>query len=191
MSVGREADFRALDLRCHALLRDVPLHDAWVIELAGGGPGRTMRDVLAIMDRATTRPLAVRALFAIRAAIGRLFRLDTPRRNPSAESYLQRLTDDDRARSLVTPGTVRGFFRMLYVFPDEAVSEIRNATVHAFLATALRPSAGGYTLSWAIYVKPVSRLTPIYMALIDPFRRFIVYPALIRETQAAWSRAFA
>ena len=28
------------------------------------------------------------------------------------------------------------------------------------------------------------------MALIDPFRRFIVYPALIRRTQAAWVRAY-
>jgi len=25
----------------------------------------------------------------------------------------------------------------------------------------------------AVYVKPVTRLTPLYMALIDPFRRFI------------------
>jgi len=29
----------------------------------------------------------------------------------------------------------------------------------------------------AVYVKPVTRLTPLYVALIDPFRRFIVYPA--------------
>ena len=37
-----------------------------------------------------------------------------------------------------------------------------------------------------VYVKPVGWLTPLYMALIDPFRRWIVYPALIRRTQAAW-----
>jgi hypothetical protein len=192
MSVGREADFRALDLRCHALLHDVPLHDVWVIELAGGGPDRTMRDVHAIAEgRRTRAPLLVRALFALRFALGRLFRLDAPRRDPLAHSYLQRLTDDDRARSLVTPGRMGGSFRTLYVFPDEALVEVRNATVHAFLANALRPNGTGYTLHWAIYVKPVGRLTPIYMALIDPFRRFIVYPALIRRTQAAWSRAFA
>jgi hypothetical protein len=192
MSVGREADFRALDLRCHSLLRDVPLHDVWVIKLAGGGPGRTMHDVHAIAaGRRTRAPLLVRALFALRVALGRLFRLDAPRQDPLAHSYLQRLSDDDRVRSLVTPGTMHGSFRTLYVFPDEAVSEVRNATVHAFLAHALRPNSIGYTLYWAIYVKPVGRLTSIYMALIDPFRRFIVYPALIRQTQAAWSRAFA
>jgi hypothetical protein len=186
------ADFRALELRCHALLRDVPLHDVWVIDLAGGGPGRTMRDVHAVTEgRRIRAPLPVRALFALRVVLGRVFRLDGPRADQLAHSYLQRLSDDDRARSLVTPGTMGGSFRMLYVFPDEAVSEVRNATVHAFLANALKPNATGYTLYWAIYVKPVGRLTAIYMALIDPFRRFIVYPALIRDTQAAWSRAYA
>jgi hypothetical protein len=45
-------------------------------------------------------------------------------------------------------------------------------------------------LYWAIYVKPVGRLTPVYLALIDPFRRFVVYPALIRDIQAVWARAF-
>jgi len=36
----------------------------------------------------------------------------------------------------------------------------------------------------------VGLLTHLYVALIDPFRRFIVYPALIRETQSAWSQAY-
>jgi hypothetical protein len=37
----------------------------------------------------------------------------------------------------------------------------------------------------------VSRLTPFYMALIEPFRRFIVYPALCRGAQRSWSRTYA
>jgi hypothetical protein len=37
----------------------------------------------------------------------------------------------------------------------------------------------------------VGRLTRIYMATIDPFRRFIIYPALIRQVQAAWARVYA
>ncbi|TMG01470.1 MAG: DUF2867 domain-containing protein, partial [Chloroflexi bacterium] len=49
----------------------------------------------------------------------------------------------------------------------------------------------GYTLYLAIYVKPVSRLTTLYMALIDPFRRLIVYPALGRQIQQRWSRTYA
>ena len=79
---------------------------------------------------------------------------------------------------------------MLFVFPMEAVAEIRNATVQAFLATALHPRDDGYDVYWAIYVKPVSVLTPFYMAVIDPFRRHFVYPALIRQTEEAWRRAY-
>ena len=168
----------------------MPLHDAWVIELDGGGPGRTMHDV-EVVAGTRRRSLPVCALFAVRLALGRLFRLDGPRRDAPAESYLHRLTDDDRARSQVTPGTMRGSFRTLYMFADEAVAEVRNGTVHAFLATALRPREDGYTLYGAVYVKPIGLVTPIYMALIDPFRRIIVYPSLIREMQAAWARAYA
>ena len=32
------ADFQRLELRCHALLSDVPLHDVWAIELPTAGP---------------------------------------------------------------------------------------------------------------------------------------------------------
>lgn len=186
-------EFRALELRCHALLADAPLHDVWAIDLAGGGPGRTMRDVEAIGHPGNVGrpPLAVRALFALRVALGRAFRWDTPARDVSTESYLHRLTDEDRARTMVPPGTMRGIFRLLYLFADEWTAETRNATVHAFLVMALRPRPDGYRLYWAIYVKPVGRVTGLYMALIDPFRRLIVYPALIREVQAAWARAYA
>jgi hypothetical protein len=80
---------------------------------------------------------------------------------------------------------------VLYVLADEALSEIHNATVHAFLALALTPSPGGYTLYFAVYVKPVSRFTMLYMALIDPFRRLVVYPAFIRHAQQRWSRMYS
>jgi hypothetical protein len=43
----------------------------------------------------------------------------------------------------------------------------------------------------AIYVKPVSRFTTFYMALIDPFRRLVVYPALGKHAQQRWSRTYA
>src|SRR5262245_50009170 len=102
MSRLTPGEFQKLDLRCHALLHDVPLHDVWVIELADGGPGRTMRDVGAVAG--TQRPSApVRLLFGLRRALGTLFRLDTQRGTLAVDSYLARLTDDDRARSRVTP----------------------------------------------------------------------------------------
>jgi hypothetical protein len=186
------AEFRRIDLRCHALLADVPLHDVWAIPLDGGGPGRTIRDAHAILFGQRPREkLAVRGLFRLRWALGRVFGWDDERHDPPALSYMHRLTEADRLQSEVRPGTREGPFRVLYVFANEALSEIRNATVHGFLALALAPRPGGYTLYMAIYVSPVSRLTRFYMSLIDPFRRFIVYPALGRGAQRNWADAHA
>jgi hypothetical protein len=187
------AEFRTLDLRCHALLRDVPLHDVWAIPLHDGGPGRTMEEVRALMsgDRRPPPNVAVRALFALRWWLGRVFRWDGEHHDPPGASYVHQLTEADRAQSQVPPGTRDGRFRVLYVLRDEALSEIRNATVHGFLAWALTHREQDYVLYMAIYVKPVSRFTALYMALIDPFRRFVVYPAIVRTVQQAWLRTYA
>jgi hypothetical protein len=60
--------------------------------------------------------------------------------------------------------------------------------VHAFLVQALVERANGYRLIWAIHVRPVGRITAWYMALIDPFRRLVIYPALLRRLGEAWAR---
>ena len=185
------ADFRKLDLRCHALLSDVPLHDVWAIPLHDGGPDRTMKEFRAVMfgDRRLPPNVAVRALFALRWWLGRVFRWDDERHDPPGKSFIHRLTETDRLQSQVPSGTRDGPFRVLYVLRNESLSEIRNATVHGFLALALTPREHGYMVYMGVYVKAVSRLTPLYMALIDPFRRFVVYPALGRMVQQAWARA--
>ena len=189
----KPADFQKLNLRCHPLLSDVPLHDVWAIPLNGGGPGRSIQDARAILfgDRRPPTNFAVRGLFALRSALGRALGWDEERHDPPGMSYVHRLAEADRLQSQVPPGTREGPFRVLYVLGDEALSELRNATVHAFLALALTPSPGGYTLYLAIYVEPVSRFTTLYMALIDPFRRLVVYPALGRHAQQRWSRTYA
>jgi hypothetical protein len=69
--------------------------------------------------------------------------------------------------------------------------EAVNATVHAFWVQALTRAFGGYRLYWAIYVKPVGWITKTYMALIDPFRRWIVYPQLLSQTRRDWLRLYA
>jgi hypothetical protein len=189
----KAADFQRLNLRCHALLSDAPLHDVWAIPLHGGGPGRNIQDARAILfgNRRPSTNLVVRGLFALRFALGRAFGWDDERHDPLAVSYVHRLAEADRSKSQVPAGTREGPFRVLYVLGNEALSELRNATVHAFLALALTPSPAGYTLYLAVYVKPVSRFTPLYMALIDPFRRLLVYPALGKHAQRCWSRAYS
>jgi hypothetical protein len=63
--------------------------------------------------------------------------------------------------------------------------------VHAFSVFALLERSSGYRLFWAIYVRPVGRITSWYMRLIDPFRRVLIYPAVLRYVRAAWERDVA
>jgi hypothetical protein len=128
----------------------------------------------------------VRLLFGIRIGLGRLFRWDEPRKPLDEASFYHRLTADDVARSTIAPGTREGPFVVLYVHEHETLSEARNATVHAFSVFALVEQEWGHHLFWAIYVRPGGRLTQAYMALIDPFRRWIVYPSLLRRLRRAW-----
>lgn len=186
------SDYLALELEAHGILADVPLRDVSCVELKGGGPGRDMRDVRRIfVESRDSAGRAVSALFALRGALGRVFGWDREDREHPEESYLHRLPGDVAHRSLVAPGTREGPFRVLYVLPNEALAEVRNSTVHAFSCTSLEPKGDGYRLFWAIHVKPVSWLSRPYMALIEPFRRFVVYPALLRGIERAWREAHA
>jgi hypothetical protein len=110
-----------------------------------------------------------------------------------AAQYVHRLTPVDRARSTVAPGTVEGPFapfRTLYVFEHELLNELRNATVHAFMSLSIEPAEGGYLAYMAVYVKPVSRFTWLYMKALAPFRRFLIYPVLIRKVQRTWGERY-
>lgn len=186
-------EYERIELRAHALLADVPLHDVWMVELPGGGSGRTIADLrpLLSVENLTAASGAVRFFFGLRAWLGRVFGWDREPPGASRKSFLQRLSAADRECSLVAPGTPDGPFRVLFVSPREAISEIQNLTVHAFSVFALVERPSGYRLYWGIYVRPVGRITSWYMRLIDPCRRALIYPALLRYIRAAWARAIA
>jgi hypothetical protein len=162
-----------------------------MVELPGGGLNRTLVDARAFMSAENLMSLTpvVRGLFQLRGWLGRGFRWDATTRTASSKSFIHRLSDEDRKQSLIEPGSPEGPFTVIYVHPFEAVSEVRNATVHAFSVLAFEPCASGYRLFWAIYVAPVSRLTALYMALIDPFRRVLIYPAVLRHVHQSWCSA--
>lgn len=185
-------EYHQLELRAHSLLADVDLHDVWIAELNGGGPDRTIVDARFCFtpQTATTANAAVKRLFAIRRLVGRGLGWDRDTDHWAEELYCHRLTDEDRKRSLVEPGTPDQMFRAVYVFENESLSEIRNATVHAFSSLALRRTMHGYRLYWAIYVKPISPWTSTYMRVIDPFRRAIIYPAVISRIESEWQTRF-
>jgi hypothetical protein len=181
------SEFHARDLRVHALLHDVPLEDAWAIVLPGGGAGRTVQDLRAVLIAAVEEsPPVVRGLFRLRRRIGSLLGWDRQRPVWNAESYVSRLSPADRAQSLAPAGTADGKFSLLYRFEYEQLAELRNATVHAFSSLSIRQTPGGYLGYLGVYVQPVHGFTGLYMKAIAPFRRLIVYPALIRKVQSTW-----
>ena len=185
------AEFRACPLRVHALLHDVPLEDVWAIRLAGGGAGRTIQDVRAVFIAGVeAAPPIVKLLFSLRGRIGALLGWDRQRPAWNAESSVHRLSAADRARSTAAPGTPDGRLSLLYRFENEQLSERRNATVHAFSSLSIREVPGGYLAYLAIYVQPVHRFTWLYMRAIAPFRRLVVYPAIIRKVVSAWAERY-
>ena len=194
MRVPRD-EFRSLGLEVHGILSDVPLHDVSAIDLPGGGAGRTISDVRSLLAGVNLRAAnpAVCALVALRTRVGRLCGWDsdihTIHRHQDT-SYIHRLSLDVRRRSALAPGSQDGRFHLLYVLERESLAEFRNATVHALFAFALTETLAGYRLYLGVYVQPVSRLTALYMALIDPFRRFIVYPAVLRKIRRAWEERY-
>lgn len=188
-----ETAYAALALRAHTLLEGVPIHDVWGVELPGGRDDVTMMDLRQVMsvDSYSKANPAVQFLFGLRGLLGRLFGWDKKPPSASRESFLDRLTEEDRRDSLLPPGTDDGPFHLLYASNTETISEIHNRTVHAFSVFALIPKGPGhgYTFYWAIYVQPTGSMTRWYMALIDPFRRWIIYPTILKKIRKAWDVA--
>jgi hypothetical protein len=183
-------EFERLPLRVHAFLEDVKLHDAWVIDLPHPRGGVTLEEFLRRSGgRLFTPSPGVRALLDMRFFVGRLCGWD---RVPSALNgsarFSDRLTDADRLKSLAPAGVRDGFFRVVYRFENEQLVELINRTAHAAALSALIETADSYRFYFAVYVRSVGRLTPVYMALIDPFRKLVVYPSLLRGVRASWSR---
>jgi hypothetical protein len=183
------AEYMGLELRAHELLRGVPLYDVTVVDLPGGGPGRTIADIRALDSRTPPSNIA-KVLFGVRWFLGRVFGWDRTSIRPE-DSLLSRISEQDRRSSEVVPGTPQGAFRIVYQFSSEMLSEIRNATVHGYVCVALAPTATGYRLYWAVYVIPVSRLTRPYLLAIEPFRRFVLYPAMLRRLRRAWIASYS
>ena len=141
------ADHLRRPWRVHGLAagEGLALHDVWEVATPLA-PGVTLAAWLEVF-RGEPRPLASRALFGVRAALGRALRLD-------------------RGSAGFVP---------VYQEPDEQLFRIANRTVTAFLHVSVadrRPRL-------AVYVRPKGRLGRAYMQLIEPFRRWVVYPAML------------
>jgi hypothetical protein len=183
-------EFERLPLRVHAFLAGVPLHDVWAVDLPRTRSGITLDEFLRMRGaRPYTLSPVVRTLVRIRLFIGRLLGWD---REPATagETFVTRLTAADRSKSLAAAGTREGLFRVVYRFENEQLLELINRTAHAAALSALVETANTYRFYFGVYVRNIGRFTSVYMALIDPFRKLIVYPSLLRSIRASWNQAF-
>jgi hypothetical protein len=184
-------EFERLPLRVHAFLAGVPLHDVWAVDLPRTRSGITLDEFLRTASACLfTGSPVVRALLNIRLFVGRLLGWD---REPSAtawDTFTTRLTTADRSKSRAPAGTREGLFRVVYRFENEQLLEVINRTAHAAALSTLVETADAYRFYFGVYVRNVGRFTPVYMALIDPFRKLVVYPLLLRRVRATWNQRF-
>ena len=182
-------EYRALGLEAHRVLADVPLRDVSAVDLPGGGEGRTLVDVRAALgtEELMQGNAATMGLVRLRFAVGRVLGWDDERAAAPSNVIIP---SELAARSHIVPGTKDGIFTVLYALDREEVRELVNRTVHVCLVSVLVPRRNGYRLLWAVHVRNVARLTPAYMAAIEPFRRFVVYPSVLGRIRKAWARAY-
>ena len=184
-------EFQRLPLRVHYFLAGVPVHDVWAVDLPHTRSGITLDEFLRT---ASARPCRLsppaRALLNLRLFVGRVFGWDREPDAAACESFATRMTSADRSKSLVPAGTREGLFRVVYRFENEQLLEVINRTAHAAALSALIETASAYRFYFGVYVRNVSRFTPVYVALIDPFRKLIVYPSLLRSVLVTWNQSF-
>ncbi|MGW1377514.1 DUF2867 domain-containing protein [Streptomyces sp. NPDC002446] len=176
--------------RIHELTRDFELEDVWSARLPDAGPD-DFPAMLAAMQASAGRarePLLSRLLFAVRWKLGALFGWDRPGAGTSArvQSLRDRLPSD---LGEAPRGSDAGLSPLtsVYQLDNECALELATRTVHAVLHLAWAPAAsGGHELRLAVLVKPNGLFGRLYMAAITPFRRLIVFPALMRQWEHAW-----
>ncbi len=185
--------------RVHDITKDFELEDVWELPTPGGP------DDLARLVRWFTSPgddnlpIVLRALFALRWKLGRLFGWDRPGSGVGerVRSLRERLPADlleaPRGPDLrAVPGRAAvdgpAVFSSVYQTHNEWVAELSNKTVHALMHIGWVPddSGSGYHAQMAVLVKPNGRFGRAYMTAIRPFRYVLVYPLLLRAIGRGW-----
>jgi hypothetical protein len=198
------ADHEAGPWRIRAIAPDFRLEDVWALPVSGGAEDfQALIELMPSLDPANADSLPTRVLWRVRDRLGKWF--DLGRVSVATEGEA-----DEAARKLPIPGRVetslgerlpddlrdtvadlRSFdsllFTPLYLTDVEFAAEISNRTMHGVLHLAwVDRGQGRYQGQMAVYVKPRGLLGEGYMALIKPFRHWVVYPALMRQFERTW-----
>jgi hypothetical protein len=192
--------------RIREIAPDFTVEDVWALPVHGGAEDfQTLIEVMtsSLEDPANWESLPARVLWRVRDRLGSWFGLgrisapidsgwddaagELPIPGTNETSLADRLPDDLRntAADLHFDSVP---FVPLYRTDVEFAAELSNRTVHSVMHLAwVDQGEGRYQGQMAVYVKPRGRLGEGYMALIKPFRYWVVYPALMRQIQRAWT----
>lgn len=180
-------------LRVHDFMKDFEVEDVWEfpVELSQEDTVPTFYELMMNSLEIISEDGPAGFLFKLRFFLGRLFGWDE--KNESDEfppgSLRERYKNQNEIKgetvleSLETDG-----FNPVYQFPDECLSEIDNATVHAALHLAKVKVNDTFKVLMTVYVKPKGIFGKFYMALIKPFRLFIVYPSMMNMVKRSWDK---
>jgi len=190
--------------RIREIASDFILEDVWALPVHGRAEDfQKLLELVAFGNPADTESLPTRVLWRVRDLLGSCLGL----------GRISALIDggsDDGAGKLPIPGTTETSlterlpedlrntaadlkfgslpFAPLYRTDIEFAAELSNQTVHGVMHLAwVEQGEGHYQGQMAVYVKPRGRLGEGYMALIKPFRYWIIYPALMRKIERDWS----
>jgi hypothetical protein len=190
--------------RIREIAPDFTVEDVWALPAHGGAEDfPALLELMVASDPANAESLPTRLLWRLRDQLGKGFGLG--RISAAAEDG-----SDAGAGKLPIPGTdetslagrlpedLRNTaadldfgslpFVPLYRTDDEFAAEVSNRTMHGVMHLAwVDLGAGRYQGQMAVYVKPRGRFGRGYMELIKPFRHWIVYPALMRQTERTWN----
>jgi hypothetical protein len=175
---------------------DFRLLDAWAVP-AQGGPDDfdSFLEVMASFDPADAESVLSRALFSLRLRLGAWLGLDDatkerPIPGCTETTLSARLPAGLRGSAtgpVVSDTTQQAGFVPLYRTDDEWAAEVSNATLHGVLQLAwVELGESRFRGQMGVYVKPRGKLGEAYLMFIEPFRHFIVYPALMRQIGRAW-----
>ncbi len=178
-------------LRVHGLLSDFELKDVWQpkISLASVHSIQLFMDQFAKTNTQLLNQSIAGLLFKIRFFIGRLFKWDekTLQNQLIPGSIRHRYAQQENLTYADLPHPGSESFIPVYQLENEFLSEIENSTVHGALHLSRIPSGHDtWAIHMTVYVKPKGWLGKFYMALITPFRLWIVYPALMRAVRKNW-----
>ena len=180
--------------RVHALVEGLQLDAVWEYPIeARASEGQTFRTFCDLMDRSAEPPAGpTRALFRFRAWLGRVFRWDDAETHylipgTAVCSVQERIPEAERQRHPAPPPDSPFPLQLVYEHEEERLLELSNATAHALLHVGwIQRPDGTHTARLAVYTAPRGWLGRAYLLLIAPFRRFVVYPALMRMVGRLW-----